>query len=405
MRLLVLLLSQALEILAEEGKLDLLFCDVVMLDGINGHKLAQQRLDLKVLLTSGFTSKPLPILKKMEQFQVKGCNNLNQLFMFCHSAKQTYAYTVAMGATNSRYSLSTIPLSVIGRRLECRVLSLILGCILIFAAPPHSLAAKLKSEQPPLILGVHPYRSAVTLMESYKPLASYLSRKTGRVITVKISKNYRTHIQLIGENKLDIAFMGPASYVEMVAHYGSKPLLARQVIQGSPTFQGKIVVRQESTISSLAELAGKHFAFGDVASTMSHLVPRYMLRNAGVTVDQLAGYRFLGSHDNVALAVLMGDFDAGTVKESIYKKYQPRGLKVLATTPTLSEHLFVTRSKLPDEVRQTLSASLYALKDDRQGTTIMNGIEPNMTAWVSVTDADYNNLRTILDSLAKSIQP
>ncbi len=274
-----------------------------------------------------------------------------------------------------------------------------LGCLLMLVSL--SLMAKTPIVQPPLVLGVHPYRSAMTLMESYKPLASYLSRKTGRVITVKIAKDYRTHIQSIGEDRLDIAFMGPVSYVELVARYGKKPLLARQVIQGSPTFHGKIVVRQESTISSLAELAGRRFAFGDAASTMSHLVPRYMLRRAGVTVDRLAGYRFLGSHDNVALAVLTGDFDAGAVKESVYEKYQPRGLKVLATTPALSEHLFVTRSKLPDELRQALREALYGLKDDPQGLAIMSGIRPGMTAWVPVVDADYDGLRVILDALAK----
>ena len=281
-----------------------------------------------------------------------------------------------------------------------------MGCMLMLASPSLSLAAKPKTEQLPLILGVHPYTSAARLVEIYKPLASYLSHKTGRVIKVKISKDYRTHIRLIGKDKLDIAYMGPASYVKLLARYGKKPLLARQAIHGSPTFRGKIVLRQESSISSLAELVGRHFAFGEAASTMSHLVPRYMLRRAGVTVDQLAGYRFLGSHDNVALAVLTGDFDAGAVKETVYEKYQPRGLKVLATTPALSEHLLVTRSKLPDQLRQTLRKALYALKDDPQGSVIMHGIKPGMTAWVPVTDADYSNLRTILDALAREgIQP
>ncbi|MCF6355464.1 MAG: phosphate/phosphite/phosphonate ABC transporter substrate-binding protein [Candidatus Polarisedimenticolaceae bacterium] len=269
----------------------------------------------------------------------------------------------------------------------------------MLVAPSHSLAANLKTEPPPLILGVHPYTSAARLMEAYKPLASYLSRKTGRAITVKISKDYRTHIQLIGEGKLDIAYMGPASYVKLVARYGKKPLLARQAIHGSPSFQGKIVVRQESSISSLTELLGRRFAFGEVASTMSHLVPRYMLRRAGVAVDQLAGYRFLGSHDNVALAVLAGDFDAGAVKEAVYEKYQPRGLKVLASTPMLSEHLLVTRSNLPEQLRQALREALYALKDDPQGAVIMNDIKPGMTTWLPVADTNYRNLRTILDVL------
>jgi len=337
---------------------------------------------------------------------MKRCSNSNRLFMLWYCAVQTYADFCAISTVNCRHVPIKGPVFVRLPRFVRWVRPLILGCVLMFVALPHSLAAKPQTEQSPLILGVHPYKSAATLVASYKPLASYLSRKTGRTITVKIARDYRAHIQSIGEDKLDIAYMGPASYVELVARYGKKPLLARQAIHGSPTFQGKIVVRRDSTLSTLAELAGKRFAFGDPASTMSHLVPRYMLRQAGVTVNQLAGHHFLGSHDNVALAVLAGDYDAGAVKEAVYKKYQARGLKVLATTPALSEHLFVTRSKLPASIRRTLREALYVLKDDPQGPAIMGSIKSGLTAWVPVTDADYDNLRVILDALAKAgIQP
>jgi CheY-like chemotaxis protein len=55
--------AQALKILAENNHIDLLFSDVVMPGGTNGYELAQQATEqnpeLRILLTSGFTSKTI----------------------------------------------------------------------------------------------------------------------------------------------------------------------------------------------------------------------------------------------------------------------------------------------------------------------------------------------------------
>jgi phosphonate transport system substrate-binding protein len=225
-----------------------------------------------------------------------------------------------------------------------------------------------------------------------------LSDKTKIKIICTISKDYREHIDMVGQDKVDLAYMGPASYVIMTRKYGLKHVLARLEINGTPLFQGVMITRKNSSISTLHDLAGKSFAFGDPNSTMSYLVPLFMLHEAGIRKDTLARHSFLSSHQNVALGVLMGDFDAGAVKEEVFYEFKERGLKDLAWTPKISEHVFVARSTLPSGTVNSLRNALLTLSDK----SVFSSIKSSMTALVPADNSDYNNLRSIMLSLEQT---
>jgi phosphonate transport system substrate-binding protein len=237
------------------------------------------------------------------------------------------------------------------------------------------------------------------LYQAFTPLAEYLSEKIGEALTIHIATDYESHIAAIGTNKFGIGYLGPASYIKLVEKYGKKRILGRQAIDGKPVFQGKIIVRQDSKLTGLADLTGKRFAFGDPNSTMSHLVPRYMLLEAGISGEDLAEYKFLGSHTNVALGVLSGNFDAGAVKEAVFYKYQARGLKAIATTPALSEHLFVASDRLAESTYNQLRSALLEAHQSEQGLRAIQAIKSNISAFVPAQDSDYDNLREILKTL------
>lgn len=281
------------------------------------------------------------------------------------------------------------------RKIEGKlaVLTLLLACLAATLFP-----AALQAREP-LIVAVHPYLPANELTQRFSPLADYLSRELGRPVVVRIGADYWEHIEYIGKDQVDLAFMGPASYVKMVEKYGEKPILARIEINGQPQFRGRIIVREDSPLKMLSDLKGRSFAFGDAGSTMSYQVPRYMLWKAGITLNDLFDHRFLGSHNNVALAVLAGDFDAGAVKEEVFLSFESRGLRALAATPALSEHLFVASNALPANTVQAMRAALYRLKDIPQGSLIMNAIKKDMSAMVPAADSDYDSLRDILQAL------
>ena len=107
-----------------------------------------------------------------------------------------------------------------------------------------------------LTLWVHPYLPATELISKFSPLAAYLSKKSGRSVEVKVSKSYQSHIKRVGEGQMDLAYMGPASYVKMTHAYGKKTVLACLEINGSPFFHGMIIALENSAIKTLQDLQG-----------------------------------------------------------------------------------------------------------------------------------------------------
>lgn len=273
--------------------------------------------------------------------------------------------------------------------------------IFIFLLPFLFLSLPAYSQEK-LILGIHPYLPSTELIDRFTPLANYLSIKIEKSVVIDISKDYKDHIDKVGKDKLDIAFMGPVSYVKMVQRYGKKPILCRLEVDGKPTFRGAIVVPKGSKIKSLTDLKGKRVAFVEPESTMGYIVPLYMLLNAGVKLRDLSDYKFLYNHHNVALSVLAGDFDAGAIKEDVFYEYEKRGLVALSWSPSISEHLFVARMGIPKETINRLRDVLVQLKDDKEGLGIIKKIQGNLTGFVSATERDYENLRIIYRRLQKA---
>ena len=262
------------------------------------------------------------------------------------------------------------------------------------------MASAEESATRPLVLAVHPYLPYDEIHMRYRPLADYLQAQLDTPVVVRVGRNYDEHIKFIGKNEVDIAYMGPAAYLEVVRIYGEKPGLARLEINGRPHFHGYLVTAKDSGINEISALRDKRFAFGDPKSTMSHLVPRHMLLNEGVQVRDLADYSYLGSHKNVALGVLTGDFDAGAVKEEVMDAYRSKGLRAFAKSPAYSEHLFVARSDLDVDLVGKIRNAMYELSNTPEGRELLKGIKSGVTALVPVQDSDYDNLRQVLDALA-----
>jgi phosphonate transport system substrate-binding protein len=174
--------------------------------------------------------------------------------------------------------------------------------------------------------------------------------------------------------------------------------LAQIVNKGKPSFHGVIVAQKGSGISSLKDLKGKRFAFGDRDSTLTHVLPLYMLMEAGVKLEALKEYKFVGSHDNVAMAVSTKTFDAAGLMPDIAEKYMDRGLEVIARSPDLPEHVFVATKSMDSATVAKIQSALLAMDP-----ALQKGIKGSLTGMQKFSDKDFDMLRNIVKKVEKDV--
>lgn len=245
----------------------------------------------------------------------------------------------------------------------------------------------------PLILGVHPYLSYSALRVRFDPLAQYLTDRLGVPVAVRVGNTYNDHIEEIGQNRIDIAYLGPVGYVQVVNRYGPKPLLARLETNGTVALTGHFIVRDDSPLRQLSDIADRHVGFGDPRSTMSSVLPRAVLKKSGIAIGQQTRYR---SHTSIAIAVLSGQVDAGAVKEEVFQQFKEQGLRSLAPLPSVSEHAFVSRTDLPEPMTAQIRSLLLKLDQSEDGRHALKAIHSQASGLRSVSDADYVPLRELL---------
>lgn len=263
---------------------------------------------------------------------------------------------------------------------------------LVFAAAlllPMSASAQQK-----LVMGVHPYKPTAELHRIFKPIADHVSRKLGRPVELQFGKSYEDTAEKVAKGQFDFSFMGPNTYAKYGPTYHLRGLV--QIVNaGQPSFHGVIVVKKGSPVKSLKDLKGKAFAFGDRDSTLTHVVPQYMLMSEGVHLTDLKKYAFLpGTHDNLALNVLAGTFDATGMMPDIAAKYPD--LQVIAKSPILPEHVFAAGKGMDAATFAKIQDALLTMDEP-----LRKGIKPSVTGIQKVNDKDFDVLRKILAAVEK----
>ena len=204
-----------------------------------------------------------------------------------------------------------------------------------------------KTDRQTIYFGVIPRDNPRIMYERYQPLLDYLSEKTFHKYELALKKNYAETVNAIGSGEINIAILGPLTYLEAHAKYGAICILKPKGADGHATYKSVIITKKDSGISKISELKGKTVAFAASKSTSGNLIPRYLLANSGVHLNDLRQYVNFDYHDSVVKAILKGQYDAGSVRDSVARKYMKLGIETIAESEAIPTGPLVAGPKTP----------------------------------------------------------
>ncbi len=253
-------------------------------------------------------------------------------------------------------------------------------------------------------IGVIPKDNPRILYERYQPLLDYLSEKTPFRFELMIKKNYTESVTALGQGEIDMAFLGPLTYLEARASYGVIPILRPKGVEGNGTYRSIIVIKGGSDIKNISDLKAKRMAFAAVRSTSGNLIPRYLLANHGIHLSELSGYTNFDYHDSVAKAVLRGQYDAGAVRETVARRYSKLGLQEIAVSGPIPTGPLAVNQGISYTAVEDIKNALLELDPSRQDhRRILDRLDDELkNGFMPASDSDYSYIRTLINSVPET---
>ena len=256
------------------------------------------------------------------------------------------------------------------------------------------------AEEKVIRFGLIPSEDADKLIKDSEPFIAALEENLGMKVQPFVAIDYSAVVEALKSDKLEIAFLGPASYVLAKDKVQAEiEPVARGIMEetGKSSYRGLIIANPATPIHELADLKGKTFAFVDPASTSGNFVPRYVFDKNGIDPERdFESVYYSGTHQATLIAVKEGKVDAGSIADEVYDLAIARGqlkedeVRVIFKSDPIPGSPFVVRTNLPADLQAKLKEGLLRLKDVRFGKL---GV---VTAMDPAADSDYDIVRELV---------
>lgn len=201
-----------------------------------------------------------------------------------------------------------------------------------------------------------------TLEEAFGPFAEKFEELTDVELELFSLSNRTAAGTALQFDEVDFVFAGPSEFV-LFQDLAEMDILFSVV---RPEYGSSFVVKADSDIMELADLAGKRVALKDAGSTSGHIFPMMLMAEAGLDVNN--DVEIIMAADARIQVLINDDVDAmggGNKDWDAVREQDPdTEYRLLAQTDTLPGDPVVMRATLPQECRDALRTTLAEHSDE-----------------------------------------
>lgn len=253
--------------------------------------------------------------------------------------------------------------------------------------------------------GVNDTEELEKLQQDYGAFRATLEQVLGIPIEFYLMKNYIDAASALSLNQVDLVLTGPAEYVIIRERTKAIPVIAIT----RPNYRSIIVVKAESKIKSLAELANKTIAMRSVGSTSGHLGPTQLLLDAGLNPKSDYSVQML-TYEAGWEALKAGKVDAWAGSLTQYEEFlaedqsSAQKFTILSLGPFLPNDVFVANSQFNLEQIEFLRSRM--VENQQQLIQALSSSSVNhkfkSSTLIPASDQDYDAVRKVYKALGEN---
>jgi phosphonate transport system substrate-binding protein len=241
-------------------------------------------------------------------------------------------------------------------------------------------------------------------LAAYSDLFALMGKRLGYRVEFVQRKTYREVNDLLVAGQIDAALVCTGGYLELARSAAAKiDLLAVPVVGGVTTYNSYVLVPAASRATSLADLAGKRFAFTDELSLTGRAYAVYWLKSHKADPATFFGsVQMTRSHDRSVEAVAKGLVDGACVDSLIYQemaKARPelaKAVRRIDTSPPFGAPPVVASTHVSADRRAAIREALLTMGADEEGRRALAAI--GFDGFAPVTAAHYAGARKVAEA-------